>query len=262
MRSLRLAAAAVACLSTVALLSACDPDGTGGGDTAASAPAASAPSTPSVPGSSGTAKSPAAGEGTPGKAGRLPAGVWIDPKAVPLNAALHWKAPGSAVKVLGEQGAFRIETLCLIPRDDSFTQLPMAETASLGGAAGDWAADQIVASFGSSQNYSGRAQSAHAVFTTLKEGVKNCATTVPGTVVKIDSEGGTTLAATLSIPLTGGGTAEVHEYLSTPDGSVAELTLHAQLPAGARPRTAWSAPAATGVLDALGKPLCTAFADC
>jgi hypothetical protein len=266
-RSLRLTAAAVACLSAVAVLTACDPEGTDTGDSAASAApstAASAPSTaaPSAAGSASSAapKSPGAPEATPGKAGRLPAGVWIDPKAVPLNSALHWKA--GPAKVLGEKGKLRIEELCKIPRDDSFTEVPMVETAALGGAAGDWAADETIASFGSSAKSSGAAQSAYGLLGSVTEGMKGCASTVPGATVKVTVEDGMTVAATLTVPQSGGGSTEVHEYLTAKDGTLAELTLHAQLPKGGHPKTAWAGGSDDAVLNPLAAPVCTAFADC
>ncbi|MFJ5881336.1 hypothetical protein [Kitasatospora cineracea] len=269
MRSLRLTAAAVACLSAVAVLTACDPEGTDTGDSASSAaPSTAAPAAPSAAGSvsavaSGAAagsKSPGAPEATPGKAGRLPAGVWIDPKAVPLNSALHWKT--GPAKVLGEKGRLRIEELCKIPRDDSFAEVPMVETAALGGAAGDWAADETIASFGSSAKSSGAAQSAYGLLSGVTEGLKGCATTVPGATVKVTVEDGMTVAATLTVPQSGGGSTEVHEYLTAKDGTLAELTLHAQLPKGGHPKTAWAGGSDDEVLNPLAAPVCTVFADC
>ncbi|MFD7731939.1 hypothetical protein ACFV6F_16315 [Kitasatospora phosalacinea] len=267
MRSLRLAAATVACLSAVTVLSACDPEGTDTGDSAASAaptsvasPTAAASPTSGGAGSPAPAKSSAAAAGT--AAERLPAGVWIDPKAVPMNSALHWKAPGSAVKPLGTKGRFRIETLCKIPRDESFAEVPMVESASLGAPSGDWAADEVVASFGSSAQSSGRAQSAFALLGTVADGLKACDTTMPGATVSVTTDDSTFLAATLTVPLVDGGSAEVHEYLSVQGGSVAELMLHAQLAKGSHPKTAWSAPADGAVLDGLGKAVCTALGDC
>ncbi|MEU3492121.1 hypothetical protein ABZ747_01335 [Kitasatospora cineracea] len=263
MRSLRLTAAAVACLSAVAVLTACDPEGTDTGDSAASAaPSTASTAAPSAAGSASPAasKSQGAPEATPGKAGRLPAGVWIDPKAVPLNSALHWKA--GPAKVLGEKGRLRIEELCKIPRDDSFAEVPMVETAALGGAAGDWAADETIASFGSSAKSSGAAQSAYGLLSGVTEGLKGCASTVPGATVKVTVEDGMTVAATLTVPQSGGGSTEVHEYLTAKDGTLAELTLHAQLPKGGHPKTAWAGGSDDAVLNPLAAPVCTAFADC
>ncbi|MEU5389428.1 MULTISPECIES: hypothetical protein [Kitasatospora] len=263
MRSLRLTAAAVACLSAVAVLTACDPEGTDTGDSAASAaPSTASTAAPSAAGSASPAasKSQGAPEATPGKAGRLPAGVWIDPKAVPLNSALHWKA--GPAKVLGEKGRLRIEELCKIPREDSFAEVPMVETAALGGAAGDWAADETIASFGSSAKSSGAAQSAYGLLSGVTEGLKGCASTVPGATVKVTVEDGMTVAATLTVPQSGGGSTEVHEYLTAKDGTLAELTLHAQLPKGGHPKTAWAGGSDDAVLNPLAAPVCTAFADC
>ncbi|GLW74305.1 hypothetical protein Kpho02_66030 [Kitasatospora phosalacinea] len=259
MRSLRLAAATVACLSAVALLSACDPDGTDNGDSAA--PAASSPAAPT----SGGAKSPAPAKSSAAAAGaadRLPAGVWIDPKAVPMNSALHWKAPASAAKPLGSKGQLRIEALCKIPRDASFAEVPMVETASLGAPSGDWAADETIASFGSAAKSSGRAQSAFGLLGAVADGLKSCDTTAPGATVAVSTDDSTFLAATLTVPTADGGSTEVHEYLSVQGGSVAELTLRAQLTKGSHPKTAWSAPADAGLLDTLGKTVCTALGDC
>ncbi|RAJ44635.1 hypothetical protein K353_01211 [Kitasatospora sp. SolWspMP-SS2h] len=269
MRSLRLAAATVACLSAVAVLSACDPEGTDTGDSAASAApgtastaATTASAAPSADGAKSPAasKSPAAPEATPGKAGRLPAGAWIDPKSVPLNSALHWKA--GPAKVLGEKGRLRIEELCKIPRDDSFAEVPIVETAALGGAAGDWSADETIASFGSSAKSSAAAQSAYALLAGVTEGLKDCASTVPGATVKVTVEDGASVAATLTVPQSGGGSTEVREYLTAKDGSLAELTLHAQLPKGGHPKTAWAGGSDDAVLNPLGGAVCTAFDDC
>ncbi|MFE1319605.1 hypothetical protein [Kitasatospora phosalacinea] len=270
MRSLRLAAATVACLSAVALLSACDPEGTDTGDSAASGAPSAVPSTPAAA-KSPAAKSPAAktsatpaatSPATPGKAGRLPAGVWVDPKAVPLNAALHWRAPGPA-KVLGEQGKLQIETLCHTRRDEYHAEVAMVETASLGGASGDWKADETIASYGSGADSSGVIQTTYALMGVFAQGVKDCAATAPGAKVTVVAEDVDHLFADVTLPQADGSTVVVHEFLVSNRGSIAELTLRADLPAGARPKTAWTAPADRQALsDALGKPACTAFKDC
>ena len=266
MRSLRLAAATVACLSAVALLSACEPDGSDAGDSTAATTAAAAPTgAAGTPAAEKTAagQSPAAPAATPGKAGRLPAGVWVDPKAVPLNAALHWKAPGSAAQVLGEQGRLQVETVCGSKRDDYYAEVPMVETAPLGGTAGDWKAVETVASFGSGQKSSGVIQSAYALMGQFAQEVKDCATTAPGAKVTVIAEDADHLFADLSVPQADGSTVELHEFLVSNRGTVAELTLRADLAKGARPKTAWSAPAdQQALVDALGKPACTAFKDC
>ncbi|GLW55666.1 hypothetical protein [Kitasatospora phosalacinea] len=263
MRSLRLAAATVACLSAVALLSACDPEGTDTGDSAASGAPTAVPSAPAAA-KTPAAKTPAASEAaaTPGKAGRLPAGVWVDPKAVPLNAALHWSAPGPA-KVLGEQGKLQIETLCHTRRDEYHAEVAMVETASLGGASGDWKADETIASYGSGADSSGVIQTTYALMGVFAQGVKDCAETAPGAEVTVIGEDADHLFADVTLPQADGSTVVVHEFLVSNRGSIAELTLRADLPAGARPKTAWTAPTDRQALsDALGKPACTAFKDC
>ncbi|WP_033216539.1 hypothetical protein [Kitasatospora phosalacinea] len=274
MRSLRLAAATVACLSAVALLSACDPEGTDTGDSATTATATSAAaSAPAATGGRSAAagtESPAAAKtsaapagATPGKAGRLPAGVWVDPKAVPLNSALHWKAPGSAAKVLGEKGLLQIEGICRSERDDYYAEVPMVETASLGGSTGDWKADETIASYGSGAKSSGVVQSASALMQQFAQEVKDCATTAPGAKVTVVAEDSDRLFADLTVPQADGTTVEVHEYLVDNRGTVAELTLRADLAKGGRPKTAWAAPAdKQALVDGLGKPACAAFKDC
>ncbi|MFB7947790.1 hypothetical protein ACFC6L_23075 [Kitasatospora phosalacinea] len=271
MRSLRLAAATVACLSAVALLSACDPEGTDTGDSAApgapsavpGAPAAQTTAAKAGAAQTTAAKASAAPAATPGKAGRLPAGVWVDPKAVPLNAALHWKAPGSAAKVLGEQGKLQIETLCHTRRDEYHAEVAMVETASLGGATGDWKADETIASYGSGADSSGVIQTTYALMGVFAQGVKDCADTAPGAEVTVVGEDADHLFADVTLPQADGSTVVVHEFLVSNRGSIAELTLRADLPAGARPKTAWKAPTDRQALsDALGKPACTAFKDC
>ncbi|OKJ02914.1 hypothetical protein [Kitasatospora sp. CB01950] len=268
MRPLRLAAAAAVCLSAMAVLTACNPDGTDGGDagkTAAAPPAATgAPSSSAGASSSESPKpeqtgAPAGG----GKASAVPAAAWITPQQVPLNAALHWTAGASSAKSLGAKGQFRIEQLCHGKRSadwaDAFDSL---DTASLGGAAGDWQAAQSIVSFGDANKSSAAAQSAYGLLGAVKDEVKACTATVPGAKVDITGDDSEFLAATVTLPQADGGTVQVHEYLTTSGGALAELTLHAQVAKGAHPKTAWSAPADSAVLKALATPVCTAYKDC
>ncbi|KIQ66820.1 hypothetical protein TR51_05030 [Kitasatospora griseola] len=265
MRPLRLAATAAACLSAVLVLTACDPDGTGGSDTArtsAAAPAGSA--TPSTAGRE--SGSPKPGQSAPtggGKASTVPAAAWIGAQQVPLNAALHWTEPASSAKSLGAEGRFRIEQLCHGKRSDDWADtVPGVDTASLGGAEGDWKADQSIASFGDAAKSSAAAQSAFGLLGALKDEVRNCATTVPGAKAEITGDDSEFLVATVTLPQSGGGTVQVHEYLTTSGGAVVELTLQAEVAKGGHPKTAWSAPADSAVLSALAKPVCTAYKDC
>jgi len=259
-RPLRLAAATAACLTALAALTACNPDGTDGGD-AASPAASSAPSSAASgsPKSDPTTAAPAGG----GKASTVPAAAWIAPQQVPLNAALHWTAPASSAKSLGAKGQFKIEQLCHGKRSDDWADVVTdLDTASLGGAAGDWQADQSIVSFGDAAKSSAVAQTAFGVLGAVKDEVKGCATTVPGAKVEIAGDDSEYLVATVTVPQSDGGTVQVHEYLTTSGGALVELTLHAQVAKGGHPKTAWSAPADSAVLSALAKPVCTAFKDC
>ncbi|MFD8481769.1 hypothetical protein [Kitasatospora sp. NPDC059673] len=267
MRPLRLAATAVACLTAIAALTACDPEGSGGGDagkTAAAPPAASGtPSAGSTASGSPKSDPGAAPSAGGGKSSTVPAAAWIAPQQVPLNAALHWTAPATSAKSLGAKGQFQIEQLCHGKRSDDWTDtVPGVDTASLGGASGDWKADQSIVSFGDASKSSVAAQSAFGLLGAVKDEVKNCATTVPGAKAEITGDDSEYLVATVTVPQSDGGTVQVHEYLTTSGGALVELTLHAQTAKGAHPKTAWSAPADTAVLSALAKPVCTAFKDC
>ncbi|MFF0298461.1 hypothetical protein ACFYS8_19430 [Kitasatospora sp. NPDC004615] len=265
MRPFRLAATAVACLTAVAVLTACDPDNTDGGDagkTAAAPPAASgAPSAGGTESGSPKTDPSAAQSAGGGKASTVPAAAWINPQQVPLNAALHWTAP--AAKSLGAKGQFQIEQLCHSKRSADWADtVPGVDTASLGGAPDDWKADQSIVTFGDANKSSAAVQSAFGLLGAVKDEVKHCATTAPGAKAEITVDESEHLVATVTVPQADGGTVTVHEYLTTSGGALVELTLHAQAAKGGHPKTAWSAPADSAVLSAIAKPVCTAFKDC
>ncbi|MFD8599335.1 hypothetical protein ACFV1L_30470, partial [Kitasatospora sp. NPDC059646] len=266
-RPLRLAAAA-ACLSAVAVLTACDPDGADGGSGAKTS-AAAPPAASGTPSSGGAASGPApaptaTGGGTAGgKGSAVPPAAWIAPQQVPLNAALHWTAPAPSAKSLGAKGQFLIEQLCHGKRSADWTDtVPGLDTASLGGADGDWKADQSIVSFGDAAKSSAAAQSAFGLLGAVKDEVRNCAATAPGAKAEITGDDSEYLVATVTVPQPDGGAVQVHEYLTTSGGALVELTLHTRVAKGGHPRTAWSAPADSAVLSALAKPVCTAYQDC
>ncbi|MGW4383402.1 hypothetical protein [Kitasatospora sp. NPDC004531] len=265
MRPLRLAATAAACLTAIAVLTACEPDGSDGGDagkTAAAPPAATG--APAAGAASGSPKAdPSGAPAGGGKTSAVPAAAWVAPQQVPLNAALHWTAPAASAKSLGAKGQFLIEQLCHGKRADDWADtVPGVDTASLGGAEGDWKADQSIASFGDASKSSAAAQSAFGLLGALKDEVKNCSATVPGAKAEITADDSEYLAATVTLPQPDGGTVQVHEYLTTSGGALVELTLHAKTAKGAHPKTAWSAPADAALLKALATPVCTAYKDC
>ncbi|KDN87131.1 hypothetical protein [Kitasatospora cheerisanensis] len=264
MRPLRLAAAAVACLSAVAVLTACDPEGADGGSAAKTS--AAPPAASGAPSSGGGASAPApapSATGGGGKGSAVPAAAWIAPQQVPLNAALHWTAPASSAKSLGAKGRFLIEQLCHGTRSADWTDtVPGVDTASLGGADGDWKADQSIVSFGDASKSSAAAQSAFGLLGAVKDEVRACAATASGAKAEITGDDSEFLVATVTLPQPDGGTVQVHEYLTTSGGALVELTLHARLAKGGHPKTAWSAPADGAVLSALAKPVCTAYKDC
>ncbi|MFJ5925129.1 hypothetical protein ACIQF6_21245 [Kitasatospora sp. NPDC092948] len=271
MRSLRSVAATAACLTAIAVLTACDPSGTDGGDTARTTAAAPAAGTtqPSGSAESGTesgAPTAAPSTGAPaggGKASTVPSAAWINPQQVPLNTALHWTAPAQGAKSLGAKGQFKIEQLCHGKRSDDWADVVTdLDTASLGGAAGDWQADQSIVDLGDAAKSSAVAQTAFGVLGAVKDEVKGCAATAPGAKVEIVGDDSEYLVATVTVPQSDGGAVQVHEYLTTSGGALVELTLHAQVAKGGHPKTAWSAPADSAVLSALAKPVCTAFKDC
>ncbi|MFJ5229184.1 hypothetical protein ACIQBJ_04700 [Kitasatospora sp. NPDC088391] len=270
MRPLRLAAVTAACLSTVALLTACDPEGgspAGGGTSAAAPPpAASSPAA----GASGTAgaSSPARGTGpgrvASGGTSKLPTGVWLPAAALPLDAQLGW-AVGQP-RGGGPQDRFMIEDMCRAKRDAAWADtVPGVDSVELnGGGAKGWSGSESIVSFGSAAKSSAAKQSSFGLLNALKDEVKGCASTAPGATVKIVADGSETLAAVVTLPSgkSATGAVEVHEYLTTSGGAVVELNVWTDAPRGGAPKVPWGGQDDAALLAALGRPVCTALKDC
>ncbi|GAA2740354.1 MULTISPECIES: hypothetical protein [Kitasatospora] len=269
MLRLRTLAAAAAALCCAAALTACDPDGSGSDGATATAASSTSPSAASAPASApaSAAASASASAGKPGGApSTLPAGIWIATTDVPLDSVYHWQTP-SAVAKAAKAPAFQFETLCHSKRsadlDTTAKGAQNGAVAQLGkGGAAEWQAQETILSWGPAKS-SGPAQTAYAFTGSLAAEVKACASTAPGATVKVDTEdGGNLFVATLTVPQSGGGSVTLHEYLTTSGATVAELSVWASVPAGGKPRTAWSAPSEIEVGKALGVPICTALKDC
>ena len=268
MRPLRIAAAAAVCL---AALTACGPEEAPPSGTArppVPPPAASARTSPPAA-ASPVAASPKA-SATPaakatGRPSPLPAAVWIGPHAVPLDAVRHWAAPASTARG-ADTSALAFEQACRTERDPDVVELigsPHTAVAVLGdGGDREWRARETVVSWGPITS-SGAAQNVYAVLQGLTRELEDCAATAPGARVDLAPENEAhQQAATLTVPRPGGGSTELHVYLTMSGGAIAELVVETVLPQGGRPRTAWAAPADDAVLTALARPVCTAFKDC
>ncbi|MEV0534746.1 hypothetical protein [Kitasatospora sp. NPDC050463] len=271
MRTTRTAVATAAALVCLGALSACGPDDGAeqnvGPSKAATGPATgstAAPATgPATAPSSGSAKPSAAAPG----ARDIPAGAWINPRAVPLDSVHHWTAPASSAKAVGGAPVFKLQELChsTLSKDNESLGAGQAAAQALLGAGGadQWQAQQTLLYQGDPRPSSGVAQSAHAVFRDLRDELKDCARTAPGATVKVTSpEDATYVAATVTVPQPGGTTVVLHTYLTAPDGTVNELALWATAKAGAQPKVPWAGPADAEVAKAMDAPLCATLKDC
>ncbi|MFJ1754735.1 hypothetical protein [Kitasatospora sp. NPDC088134] len=274
MRPLRPAAVTAACLSVVALLTACDPEG--GGSTAAGSAAAPPPAASSPAG--GSASSPAGGpSGTPAPAGsprsgtvasggtsKLPLAVWLPAAALPLDAQLGW-AVGQP-RGGGPRDRFAIEEMCLGKRDAAWADaVPGVDSVALnGGGTKGWSGSESIAGFGSAAKSSAAKQSSFGLLNALKDEVKACPSTAPGATVKIVADDSETLAAVVTLPSSkaGAGAVEVHEYLTTSGGAVVELNVWTDVPRGGAVNVPWGKQDDAALLAALAKPVCTALKDC
>ncbi|MFG3055236.1 hypothetical protein ACGFZP_30415 [Kitasatospora sp. NPDC048239] len=265
--------AALCCLGS---LSACGPEN--GDDKNAAPPATAAPATgaaapttgaaaPTTPGG-GQAK-PSSGAAAPtggGAAKGIPAGAWINPRSIPLDSTHHWAAPADHAKPAGGAVAFKLQELChsKLSKDVESLGTGQAAAQALIGPGGEqWQAQQTLLYQGDPRPSSGVAQSTHAVFTDLRDELKNCAKTAPGATVNVTSpEDGMFFAATVTLPQSGGGTVTLHEYLTVPDGTVNELSLWTTAKAGAQPKVPWAGPADAEVAKAMDSALCSTLKDC
>ncbi|GAA2836008.1 hypothetical protein RMN57_08335 [Kitasatospora sp. CM 4170] len=270
------AVAAVAAIACLGALSACGPDNGGDQNAApgkAASPAATAPAGGTATGtvapqpSGGAAKPSAAGTSAAAGSRDVPAGTWINPRSIPLDATYHWPAPAGTAKSVAGAPTFKLQELChsKLSPDTADLGTGRAAAQSLLGAGGpdQWQAQQTLLYEGDPRPSSGVAQSAHAVFSDLREEVKACAKSAPGATVKVTSpEDANYFAATVTVPQAGGNAVTLHEYLTAPDGTVNELAVWTTGKSGAQPKVPWAGPADADVAKAMDSALCTTLKDC
>ncbi|MFB7615448.1 hypothetical protein [Kitasatospora sp. NPDC056181] len=261
-------AIAAAALLGIGMLNACGPDNSGE-QNAAPSTAATAAGTAAA---SGAAAQPSTAAAKPSSAGPavskdIPAGAWINPRAIPLDATYKWPAPAAGAKGVSGKPTFKLQELChsKLSQDNESLGAGRAAAQSVIGAGGadQWQAQQTLLYQGDPRPSSGIAQSAHLVLGDLEDEVKNCAKTVPGATVKVTSPADAMyFAATVTVPQAGGTTVTLHEYLTAPDGTVNELSLWTAAKTGAQPKVPWAGPADADVTKAMDAALCDTLKDC
>ncbi|MFD0346528.1 hypothetical protein ACFQ0M_11385 [Kitasatospora aburaviensis] len=176
-------------------------------------------------------------------------------------------APAGTAKSVAGAPTFKLQELChsKLSPDTADLGTGRAAAQSLLGAGGpdQWQAQQTLLYEGDPRPSSGVAQSAHAVFSDLREEVKACAKSAPGATVKVTSpEDANYFAATVTVPQAGGNAVTLHEYLTAPDGTVNELAVWTTGKSGAQPKVPWAGPADADVAKAMDSALCTTLKDC
>lgn len=260
------ATAALVCLSAV---TACGPEEKSADAGPAPTTAAAAPSARAGTPGAGTSASATAGAGTgaPGKGDGVPAGAWIDPRSIPLDATYHWPAPGTTAKSVAVP-TFHVQTVCntTLPGDSRYlvegAQSGQAEIKGASAAEGDWRAKQTIVRR-DPRGSSGNAQTAYALLQQLKDTLKNCGRTNSGARVEVTSPADADhVAATITVQQpAGAGVLTVHEYLAAPDGTVVELAVQSQTRDG-KPKVAWPATDDAAVVKAMKSALCAAYPEC
>ncbi|MDH6126079.1 hypothetical protein [Kitasatospora sp. GP82] len=264
-RSTTLTKTAAALLVALGSLTACgptdDPAPAAGSVAAAPVPDKSAADSPTAA-PSGTAPSATAGSGAAPATG-VPASAWAAASGIPMAAQYHWGSPADVAQAV-QNPKFEFEQLCMSSRDPSNDlsdwKGPAAQAhLAAGQNFADWQVQQTVVHFPGTS--SGGAQLAHALYRGLTDELKACGRSAKGATVKVTSTGGdagnSNLAATVTVPESGGGAYTLHQYLSLTGRTVTELALWSD-----HPTHQWSAPADAAVLGPLESPLCSSFKDC
>lgn len=182
---------------------------------------------------------------------RIPETAWITPSAIPLDSVYSWpKLAGLAVT--SRPARFRFEELCgsvAMPGDPR--GYAVAERVVVSNPSGQWQLQaQVVHWRGDTWLGGELAQE------TLKAAVvalRACQSTNPTASPSLIVDQADRFAAAISGPVI------LHEYLLADpvNSTVTELALWSQSP----PQIPWPLVSDTGVLDALGTPLCTAYID-
>lgn len=212
------------------------------------------------------ASSPSGGGGYTSAA--LPAAVWTDPSAIPLDAAYHWRSPAAVDKKASppELTAVQDCRLALGSTDKAeLAAFPAAQadlTPSTGGSGGqdDWNVQETVLSTGDTS--SGDIQGIYMLYTDLVGRIGKCANTAAGAKLTNVSSTQAGYAATISIPTSTGTTLTVHEYLAAPYGYLVELSVWVAPYSGDKAGAAWDGASSSAVLAALSAGPCALSKAC
>ena len=198
--------------------------------------------------------SPAAAEpaGTcPPACNRIPETAWLAPSEIPLNSIYAWpKLAGLAVTARAPR--FRFEELCATPPTAGDPRsYAVAERATVSNPSGQWQLQAQVLHWRGETWRGG--ELAQGTFDAAVSALRACQLTNPAASPSLVVDQPDRFAAAISGPVI------LHEYLLADpvNSTVTELALWSDSP----PRTPWPMVSDTGVLDALGAPLCTAYID-
>jgi len=191
-------------------------------------------------------------------ASTLPASVWIDTAALPLNDSQHWPDLADVARPLTDD-AFSIQSLCQVtPAAGQLNGTENARARADRGANG-WSLQQQIVHYVGDPWTMG--QTAWALFNSLVDTATNCATTAPDARVAATTPlshcqnivGGCSQAAfAIEIPQK---QISAHIYLSAPGSSVTELSVWSS-PIVNPP---WSAPPDTDIFAAMNPQICAVW---
>lgn len=198
----------------------------------------------------------------------LPASVWTDPSAIPLDAAYHWASPAAVGKKSSSPELTVVQDcqLSLSSADKSALGVFPAAQAQLsptrGGTGGqdDWTAQETVVAAGDTS--SGDIQGVYMLYHDLSGLIGKCANAAPGAKVTEVSSTQTGYAATITIPTSTGTTLTLHEYLAAPYGYFVELSVWVAPFHGDKPSAPWDGASPSAVLAALASGPCAASKGC
>lgn len=182
---------------------------------------------------------------------RIPASAWIASSDIPLYREYRW--PGLAgLAVTTTSPRFRFEEDCalpLLPGDSR--EYAVTARASVSQPAGQWQL-QVQVMHWRGETWRG-GETAMSAVRVAAGALRACQLTTPRSSPSITTDEPGRLAAVISF----GGERVLHQYLlADPDNStVVELAMWSTTP----PRVAWPTVDDGRVLDALARPLCSAY---
>lgn len=200
----------------------------------------------------------------------LPAAVWTNPSAIPLDATYHWRSPAAVDKKASppELTAVQDCQLALSSADkNELAAFPAAQadlTPNTGGSGSggrdDWSAQETVLATGDTS--SGDIQGIYMLYTDLVGQIGKCANTASGAKLTDVTSTQAGYAATITIPTSTGATLTVHEYLAAPYGYLVELSVWVAPYDGDKASTAWDGASSSAVLAALSSGPCAPSKAC